>query len=202
MTTTTQKLTFEDYLNYEDGTDTRYELVNGALIPMSVGTGLHAFIIKFLAAQIAVVLAEAKNSDLEGEAVEVFAGAIGVQSPRGGRTNTSRIPDITLIKLAQAKSLLTQEAVIRLEDPPPLLVVEIVSPSTKKEDYKAKRTEYAVLDIPEYWIVDPLRNIITVCQLEDGIYTSREFIGQDNVQSCLLPTLNLTAEKILSGGLS
>ncbi|MEL6814390.1 MAG: Uma2 family endonuclease, partial [Cyanobacteria bacterium J06598_3] len=154
MTTTVQKLTFEEYLKYEDGTDTRYELINGKLMPMGVGTGLHAFIIKFLVAQIANILVETKNSEPE-EAIEAFAGAIGVQSPRGGQTNTSRIPDITLITLAQAKSLLPREAVIKLEEPPPLLVIEVVSPSTKKEDYKAKSTEYAVLNIPEYWIIDP-----------------------------------------------
>jgi Uma2 family endonuclease len=38
----------------------------------------------------------------------------------------------------------------------PLLVVEVVSPSTIAVDYRAKHSEYAVLDIAEYWIVDPL----------------------------------------------
>jgi Uma2 family endonuclease len=32
------RLSFEDYLKYDDGTDTRYELVNGELIPMSLGS--------------------------------------------------------------------------------------------------------------------------------------------------------------------
>lgn len=31
MTTTTRRMTLEEYLDYEDGTDTRYELVNGEL---------------------------------------------------------------------------------------------------------------------------------------------------------------------------
>jgi hypothetical protein len=29
MAVTTQRFTLDDYLTYEDGTDTRYELVNG-----------------------------------------------------------------------------------------------------------------------------------------------------------------------------
>lgn len=41
MTIATQKLTFEEYLAYDDGTDTRYELVDGELVPMSLGTGKH-----------------------------------------------------------------------------------------------------------------------------------------------------------------
>jgi Uma2 family endonuclease len=34
MTVTTKKLTFEEYLTYSDGTDTRYDLVNGELVAM------------------------------------------------------------------------------------------------------------------------------------------------------------------------
>ncbi|MFM7449716.1 MAG: hypothetical protein ACKO24_14120 [Leptolyngbyaceae cyanobacterium] len=33
------KLTLQEYLTYEDGSDTRYELVDGDLVPMSLGTG-------------------------------------------------------------------------------------------------------------------------------------------------------------------
>ena len=58
MTVATQTVTFEEYLAYDDGTDTRYELVAGELVPMSVGTGIHAFIIKFLAAQIERVVSD------------------------------------------------------------------------------------------------------------------------------------------------
>ena len=48
MTIATKRLTFEQYLAYDDGTDVRYELVDGELVPMSIGTGLHAEIIDFL----------------------------------------------------------------------------------------------------------------------------------------------------------
>ncbi|MHC0065678.1 Uma2 family endonuclease [Nostoc sp. UIC 10890] len=48
MTITTPKLTFEEYLKYDDGTDTRYELINGELIPMSLGSGQHSAITEFL----------------------------------------------------------------------------------------------------------------------------------------------------------
>lgn len=51
MTTTpevTKRLTFEEYLAYDDGTDTRYELVNGELIPMSLGSGQHGAVTEFI----------------------------------------------------------------------------------------------------------------------------------------------------------
>ncbi|GAB1544460.1 hypothetical protein NUACC21_71360 [Scytonema sp. NUACC21] len=34
MTTATKKLTLEEYLAYDDGTDTKYELVDGELVEM------------------------------------------------------------------------------------------------------------------------------------------------------------------------
>ena len=48
MTIAAQKLSFETYLAYADGTDRRYELVDGELIPMSLGTGKHGSIIEFI----------------------------------------------------------------------------------------------------------------------------------------------------------
>nr|WP_297086619.1 Uma2 family endonuclease [Thermoleptolyngbya sp. C42_A2020_037] len=51
MAIATQKLTFEEYLTYSDGTDTRYELVDGELAPMSLGTGKHGAIIRFIVQQ-------------------------------------------------------------------------------------------------------------------------------------------------------
>lgn len=41
-------LTFEEYLNYQDGTDTRYELVSGKLEIMNPPTVRHFLIAKFL----------------------------------------------------------------------------------------------------------------------------------------------------------
>lgn len=52
MTVNTHKLTFQEYLTYSDGTDTRYELVNGELVARSIGTGQHGEIINFLYRQI------------------------------------------------------------------------------------------------------------------------------------------------------
>jgi Uma2 family endonuclease len=193
MTIATKRLTFEDYLNYDDGTDTRYELVDGELVPMSLGTGKHGSIIRFLV----------KSFDAEiesiGNAWVALPGLVGVRSPRGTRWDTVRIPDVTLMSLAQWEELENREAVINLNEPPPLLVVEVVSQSTKDEDYRAKLAEYAVLDIPEYWIADPLQSKVTFCELEQGLYNSMEFCGEQVLQSKMFPNLKLTAAQILVG---
>jgi Uma2 family endonuclease len=191
---TKQRLTFADYLAYDDGTDTRYELVDGELVPMSLGTGEHGKTTKFLEKTFD---AEISRCGLEWTA-ERFS--VGVQSPRGTRWDTSRIPDIAIITLDQWATLQKREAVIALNEPPPLLVVEVVSPSTATDDYRAKRSEYSVLDISEYWIVDPLEQKITVCILRDGFYDSTEFRGEDRILSPTFPDLQLTAEQVLQAG--
>ena len=46
--------------------------------------------------------------------------------------------------------------------PQPILVVEILSPSTRRRDATVKRELYAEVGIPDYWIVDPTDRSITV----------------------------------------
>lgn len=192
MTVTTQKLTFKDYLNYNDRTDTRYELVNGELIPMSLGTGQHGAITEFLN--------DAFKDEIrqQGSPWTSKDTKIGVRSPRAGRWDTSRIPDITVLPIEQWEALANREAIIDLNDPPPILVVEVVSESTKATDYRSKRSEYAVLNIQEYWIVDPLEELVTVCTLTEGFYDAVEFRGNEQIVSNIFPELELTATQVLA----
>jgi len=195
MTTTTQKLTFEEYLTYSDGTDTRYELVDGELVPMSLGTGKHGSIIRFLVRQFEDEIAQL------GQAWVALPSLVGVRSPRGRRWDTSRIPDVTVLPLAQWEAMENREAVIDFNEPPPLLVVEVVSPSTKTDDYRSKRSEYGVLEIPEYWIVDAIAEKISLCLLDHEFYDVTEFQGEAVVQSPTFPNSTLTAAQVLAAKL-
>lgn len=195
MTATTPKLTFQEYLAYDDGTDTRYELVDGELMPMSLGTGRHGAISEFLNDQFR---AEIRRQNLPWTSKQMI---VGVRSPRGRRWDTSRIPDVTVLLTTQWDAMADREAVIDFNEPPPILVVEVVSTSTKADDYRSKRSEYGLLEIPEYWIVDPLEAKITICALEHQFYDSTEFQGADQVQSSTFPSLKLTVAQILAARL-
>lgn len=52
----------------------------------------------------------------------------------------------------------------------PDLVMEVVSPDYRRHDLETKRREYAQAGIPEYWIVDPEEEQITVLTLEGERY--------------------------------
>ncbi len=192
MTITTQRLSLDDYLAYEEGTDTRYELVNGELIAMAQPKGRHGAIAEFLNDTFR---AEIKRLGLAWTSKQM---AIALQSPRGGRWDTARIPDVIVLALEQWRILRDQEAVIRLNDPPPFLVVEVVSDSTVTADYRAKRVEYNVLNIPEYWIVDPLKHCITLLQPVDELYEETRYTNDNLIRSGVFPELALTVEQVLA----
>lgn len=80
-----------------------------------------------------------------------------------------------------------------------LLVVEVASDNWR-EDYIRKRAEYALIDIPEYWIVDPKKErvwILTNPQSKDG-YDRTEFRRTQNIIFVEFSELVLSVEQILS----
>jgi Uma2 family endonuclease len=53
---------------------------------------------------------------------------------------------------------------------PPLLAVEVLSPSTRRVDLLLKRDRLQAAGVPSYWLVDPEGPSITVLELHEGIY--------------------------------
>ncbi|MGH7637272.1 MAG: Uma2 family endonuclease [Gemmatimonadaceae bacterium] len=46
--------------------------------------------------------------------------------------------------------------------PLPILLVEVLSPSTRRRDFHQKRSFYMDVGIPEYWVVDPEERVVHV----------------------------------------
>jgi Uma2 family endonuclease len=158
-----QQLSFEEYLTYDDGTETRYELVNGLLEPRNSPTFRHVFITQFVEQRLDSEIARLNLPWL------CFRGA-GVRT--GWRK--SRLTDVCVLRADQIAEMMDQSAVCQTS---PLLVVEVVSPDSIKRDYRFKRSEYAALEIPEYWIVDPLESKVSVLLWNDGLYEELVFTG-------------------------
>jgi Uma2 family endonuclease len=181
-----QKFSFEEYLAYDDGTDTRYELVNGQLEPMNPPTFRHLFIAKFVEQKFDSEIARRNLPWL------CFREA-GVRT--GWRK--SRLTDIYVLRTDQIAGMIDQSAVCQTS---PLLVVEVVSPDSIKRDYRYKRSEYAALEIPEYWIVDPLESKVSVMLWDDGLYEEFVFTGTQVIASKTFSELKLTVEMVLAAG--
>ncbi|OCR00144.1 hypothetical protein BCD67_20925 [Oscillatoriales cyanobacterium USR001] len=183
QTTTKTKFTFEEYLIYDDGTDNRYELEDGELILMNPPTFDHALIIRFL------------TNNFEAEITRLNLPWLTLQGI-GVRTSIarSRIPDISVINREQ---IIRRDisAILELA----IIAVEIVSPESRTRDYRFKRSEYSVVGIPEYWIVDPVGQKVTILTLVEGFYEQVEFRGNEIIVSQTFPELGLTVEQVLQG---
>jgi Uma2 family endonuclease len=192
MKTTTDHFTLQQYLNYQTSEDTRYELVNGELIPMAQPTGQHGAMSEWL------YNAFRDEISRMGQNWTAKLMMVAIQSPRGGRWETARIPDVMVLDQQQWQGMRHRETIIYLNEPPPILVVEVVSDSTRKTDYRAKRVEYNVLNIPEYWVVDNQQKTVTVFELVDQLYEAREYREGETIISSIFPTRNFQVEQILN----
>jgi Uma2 family endonuclease len=181
---------FEEYLTADpsDLPEGRCEYWDGELVPVmaeSLGNGtIAAFIFLTLVAI--------------GIPFKLIRHNCEVEVP--GRPQ-SRIPDLTVIDDIHV-TLLKKRATITRKMPPPRLVVEVVSPGSENSenyvrDYRDKRNQYAAIEIPEYWIVDPDRDWVKVGTLVSGAYQFVTFRGDDSIVSPTFPELKLTAAQVL-----
>ncbi|MGF1589467.1 MAG: Uma2 family endonuclease [Pleurocapsa sp.] len=122
---------------------------------------------------------------------------MGAVSPHNGG-NKARIPDVSVIDGEVWRSIPDDaSAVVQV---PLLLAVEVVSPGIEQieRDYTDKAMEYQNTGIPEYWIVDPIEQKITVLVLKDGSYTKTLFTGCSAIVSPTFPGLKVTVVEIIS----
>ncbi|ETX05671.1 MAG: hypothetical protein ETSY2_21595 [Candidatus Entotheonella gemina] len=77
------------------------------------------------------------------------------------------------------------------------LVVEVVSPDDPERDTRVKRVAYAEAQIPEYWIVNPMDETVTVLTLEGEAYGEHGvFRRGDEASSVLLEGLTLRVDEV------
>ncbi len=188
MTVTSLKMTLEEFLNYDDGTDALYELENGELIAMPAESELNRRIAMFL---VAYFLKRGISSDRLTMKTEVAVS--------GARVSV-RLPDLLVLSEEGATALEgASRSIVLMDMPPPLLVVEVVSPNQEKRDYRYKRSEYAARGIAEYWIVDPMQERVTVLEWVEGLYEEQMYVGDTRIVSPLLGSMELMAAQVLQG---
>jgi Uma2 family endonuclease len=128
----------------------RYELFDGALIVSPRPPTIH----QVVAGRLYGVLSGACPEDLC--VVPEPAVELGPQ--------TEFDPDLVVVRMDQIGGAKFTE--------PPLLAVEIRSPSTALIDLNRKKAAYERFGVPSYWIVNPgpPRSELTVFELRDGCY--------------------------------
>jgi Uma2 family endonuclease len=146
-------LTYEDYAAIpQDGL--RHEIIDGDHFGSPAPSLYHQHVSKHLQLQLMV------QYELKGHGW-VFNAPVDVQL---GPHNIVQ-PDLVIVSVTR-KSILTPSKIKGIPD----LIVEILSPSTSKNDTQIKRELYEKFAVPEYWIVDPDDQSVLQLVLQDSRY--------------------------------
>jgi Uma2 family endonuclease len=185
---------FEAYLSADpcDLPEGRYEYWDGELVPvMSESFDNGTIAVGLLLALVAI--------GVPFELIKTHFCEVEVP----GRPR-SCFPDLVVVDESHL-SLLKKRATITQKIAPPRLLAEVVSPGDEgsenyQRDYVEKPLQYAAIGVPEYWIIDPNRDVILVGRLTNGKYDYVGFEEDEAIVSPTFPGLKLTAEQVLRAG--
>ena len=107
------------------------------------------------------------------------------------RDGKFREPDIVLVR--DADDSRRQNDYWRGAD----LVMEVVSPDDPDRDIRVKRLDYAEAQIPEYWIVNPIDESVTVLALGNDAYEEHGAFGRgQRAESALLEGFSIEVSEL------
>ncbi|MBC6474233.1 MAG: Uma2 family endonuclease [Hormoscilla sp. GM102CHS1] len=210
IATLTTPRSFDEFVDwYPENATGKYELHNGAIVKMPLGTGEHSSVIGFIAGELHFEIRQSQlPCAIPGECLlKPFHDKSGYQ------------PDIIVLNKAQLASepRWQKESIITKGDSV-RLAIEVAS-TNWLDDYLLKAWEYELMGIPEYWIVDylglgpgchfllrdeiyfksyrrfigdPNQPTLAVYQLVDGKHKVTLFIGNDRIESLAFPELQLS----------
>ena len=174
-----QHYTSEDYWNLPEGH--RAELIDGQLYDMAPPSRMHQKLIS----QFMLVLGQYIR-DHHGTC-EVYPAPFAVNLDAEDKDWVE--PDISVI-------CDTSKLDDRGCNGAPDLVVEVVSPSSRRIDYSTKNALYSEAGVREYWIVDPEKEQTTVYRYEDDA-APIVYPFADNIPVGIFPGLAINVADLL-----
>ena len=127
----------------------RYELIDGVLIVSSAPLPVH---------QRAVVRLVVRLDPRRPPDVELFVAPFDVTLA----VDTVVEPDLAVCRIDRISG--------RGYEGPPPLVIEVLSPSSRRIDLSLKKERYQAAGCSSYWVVDPAEPSIVAWDLVDGAY--------------------------------
>ncbi|MCS6939774.1 MAG: Uma2 family endonuclease [Roseiflexaceae bacterium] len=145
--------TEQQYLRLTEQTNHLIEFTDGCIEVLPMPTSRHQTIL--------LLLYERLKAAVQSTGGKVLVAPLRLRL----RPGKFREPDILLLRSADDPRY--QDAFWLGAD----LVVEVVSPDRPERDTEEKVRDYAEAGIPEYWIVNPLDETVTVLTLAGEAYT-------------------------------
>lgn len=146
-----KRLTIDDWLAYDDGTDTRYELVGGELVPMAPGSTRHGTIAQNAGSEIERAVGDRPPC----RAVQGAGLEVETEDDRRGY-----VADVVMTCEPPDDGRLVRE---------PRLIVAVLSPSTAGVDKHREVPDYARLpSVGEIWLIDSRARAVLVWRRVEG----------------------------------
>ena len=107
----------------------------------------------------------------------------------------SAIPDVVFIAAERISQIASGIHIVGAPD----LAIEILSPGSEnvRRDQIIKRQTYARFGVKEYWICEPIAEVIEISRLQGNVLASvGVFRNADEISSPLLPDLKFTVKDV------
>jgi Uma2 family endonuclease len=177
------KMTMEEYIEFDKNNEGRWEYFDGEAIDMAGGTLNHNRIIKNILTSL--------DNKLEGTPCEALPSEMRLKVPKA---LPYRYPDVVvvcgepIIEKIQGQEMLVN----------PLIIIEVLSPSTAQYDYSAKFTAYQSIEsFREYLLIAQDRpHIMQYARQPDGQWLRRDIEGMESIVKLASVDCELTFSEI------
>ena len=146
---------YDDYLQIPEEPGYRFEILKGVLVKEPSPSMQHQRVSRELGYQLFIFF---KSFDPEGE---LFSAPLDVTLTASNVLQ----PDLLFVSDAR-KEIMRDERI----DGPCDLVVEIISPTSRRKDRLNKMEIYRQAGIPHYWLADPEEQTMEAFMLKNGSY--------------------------------
>jgi Uma2 family endonuclease len=175
---TERPFTWEDYLELPES-PLRHEVLDGELVVSPAPNLRHQRVLARLYRALHAAIQDAGHGEVLFAPVDV----------KLSRTDVVQ-PDL-LVVLARDAGRLNPKYL----DGAPSLAVEVVSPGTGRRDRGLKQARYALHAIAEYWVVDPVDDVVDQFVL-DGAQYRGALECRDEIKVALLPGIAIDLRPI------
>ena len=179
------RLTYDDFVNFPDD-GRRHELIDGEHFVTPAPVLRHQELLGRLYLALGNHLAQHRAGKVYLAPADVVFSSFDVVEPDLLFVSNERLEILAETRLTGA----------------PDLVVEILSPSTRRTDEIRKRQLYGRFDVREYWIVDPEVDAIKVYRrAADGTFPRVAELAaadDDRLQTPLLPGFSMTLRELFA----
>jgi Uma2 family endonuclease len=177
-----RRMSLEEFDEAEGEPGYLYELSRGIVTVVDVPHPDHFLLVDAIQCQL-----RAYKSANPGQIIAIGDGAeckLLIE-----KVGSERHPDVSIYKTRPPEADSSYEIWTRWV---PAIVIEVVSPSSRKRDYEEKPEEYRQFGVKEYWIVDVPKRLMVVARRSRGRWTQSTIRPPAIYRTRLLPGLEFS----------